>query len=210
MDVLKTKAKSFTNSLVMYTVNLDKFDRELASQLYSITKNSEKLRFLSYLKNIVETKYQDHIKVCKNPQSCSENQSLEIALYSINQQYDYYLEREGGIISSEKPIMKFFAEGQYFDAYTSIKEIVKKAKQEIILIDGYVDDNTLAFFNAKDTPVKLKLITQIKQNKDLLQRGIELYNKQYENLEVLFIENYNYHDRFLMIDDKDFYTGNEY
>ena len=78
-----------------------------------------------------------------------ENKSNEIALYSIQQQYDDYYQIEGGYSNSEKPAMNFFSEGQYFDAFTSIKECIKEAKNSIVLIDGYIDENTLAFFPAK-------------------------------------------------------------
>ncbi len=196
-------AKRFSDVIRMHTISLEKFDSELNSKLIYINKNAEKLRFLSYLKDFVETNYQKHAKVCRNPDSCSENKSYEIALYSIKQQYDDYYQIEGDYSISEKPAMNFFSEGQYFDAFTAIKECIKEAKNSIVLIDGYVDENTLTFFPGKEPSIKLRILTKAKANNSTLERAIELYNKQYGNLKVQTSE--NYHDRFLILDDKVFY-----
>lgn len=203
MDVIKEMAKRFSQSFRMHTNSLEAFDGELNSKLIYINKTSEKLRYLSYLKDLIETMYQKHAKVCTNPDNCSENKAYEIALYSVNQQYDDYYESFGGANISEKPAMQFFKEGQYFDAFTAIKECAKEAKSSIILIDGYVDVNTLAFFPGKEPSIKLIIITKQRSVNDALSRATELYNKQYENLQFLISE--NYHDRFLIIDDKSFY-----
>ena len=203
MDVIKEMAKRFSHGFRMHTNSLEDFDSELNSKLIYINKTSEKLRYLSYLKDLIETMYQKHAKVCTNPDNCSENKSYEIALYSINQQYEDYYESIGGANISEKPAMQFFKEGQYFDAFTAIKECAKEAKSTITLIDGYVDANTLAFFPGKEPSIKLTIITKQKSVNEALNRATELYNRQYENLKFLVSE--NYHDRFLIIDDKDFY-----
>lgn len=152
MDVLKTTAKEFSEDMYQYGHNLQEFDGELNSRLFYIKKNKEKLRFLSYLKDIVETNYQEHLKECREPDPamCTVNQRYEVALYSIKQQYDDYLEIEGGVSVSEKPAMQYFSNGQYFDAFTAIKECVKGAKKSIILVDNYIDAGTLAFFPAKN------------------------------------------------------------
>jgi hypothetical protein len=99
--------------------------------------------------------------------------------------------------------MQFFSKGQYFDAFTALKECIKEAKSSIVLIDGYVDEKTLAFFPGKEPSIKLRILTKARSYNSGLERAIELYNKQYGNLEVKVSE--NYHDRFLILDDKTFY-----
>jgi len=141
--------------------------------------------------------------VCKNPDKCGENKAYDIALYGINQTYDDYCEREGGAIGNEVHAMQFFSEGQYFDAFTSIRERIKQAKLSIALIDNYVDENTLAFFPSKEPQIKLCIITKSKSINSVFDRATELYNKQYGNLSTLTSD--NYHDRFLIIDDKTFF-----
>lgn len=203
MDVIKEIAIRFSQGIRTHAVSLEKFDSQLNSKLIYISKNAEKLRFLAYLKDILETNYQRHAIVCKNPANCQENRCYEIALYSVQQQYDDYYKIEGGYSINEKSAMKFFVEGQYFDAFTAIKECIKEAKNSIILIDGYVDENTLAFFPGKEPSITLRILTKEKSITPTFKRAIELYNKQYGNLEIKTSE--NYHDRFLILDDKIFY-----
>ncbi len=205
MDVLKTTAKEFSEDMYQYGHNLQEFDGELNSRLFYIKKNKEKLRFLSYLKDIVETNYQEHLKECREPDPamCTVNQRYEVALYSIKQQYDDYLEIEGGVSVSEKPAMQYFSNGQYFDAFTAIKECVKGAKKSIILVDNYIDAGTLAFFPGKEPSIKLRILTAQKSMTDDFQRAMELYKKQYENLLIAISK--NYHDRFLIIDEEGYY-----
>jgi hypothetical protein len=203
MDVIKKMAKDFSHNLTSFGYTLEKFDSELNSKLLYITKASEKLRFLSYLRDIAETQYQEHAPKCPDPKNCGTNQSLENALYAINQQYDEYIEIEGGVSNSEKPAMKFFTDGQYFDAFSSIKEIIKEAENSIVLVDGYVNTDTLAFFPSKEPKILLRILTSKNSINDEFKRAIELYNKQYMNLKIERSD--NFHDRFLVIDDKQFY-----
>ncbi len=93
-----------------------------------------------------------------------------------------------------------FYNGQIFDAYVFINVLLRSAKKEIILIDGYIDDTILTLFS-KYPNLQFKIITQ-KISKHL-KLDIEKYNKQYQNLEVK-VSN-KYHDRFLIIDDKELY-----
>lgn len=203
MDVLKDMAWRFCRSLETHARTLDIFDGELNSKLIYINKISEKLRFLSYLKDFVETKYHNHAEKCTDPETCHENRACEIALYSIKQQYDDYYASIGGVNTSERPAMQYFTQGQYFDAFTSIREKLKEAKKSVVLIDGYVDADTLSLFPGKEPGIELLIVTKKKSINDAFKRAIELYNKQYEKLFVLTSE--DYHDRFLIIDDMIFY-----
>jgi hypothetical protein len=205
MDVLKKTASEFNEGMWEYGHSLEKFDSELNSKLLYINKNKEKLRFLSYLKDMVETEYQEHLKECREPDPslCTVNQRCEIALYSIKQQYDDYLEIEGGVSVSDRPAMQYFSNGQYFDAFTAIKECVKEAKKSIVLVDNFIDADTLAFFPGKEPSIKLRILTTQKSMTDAFQRAVDLYNKQYENLFVSTSK--NYHDRFLIVDEEVYY-----
>jgi hypothetical protein len=203
MDAIKTSAKGFYRNSTRYTKSLETYNRELSSRLSHIYKENEKLRFLSYLRDLIESNYREHVKTCKEGKSCGQHEPFENSIYSVNQQYDYYNAIVGDFDVSEKPAMKFFEEGHYFDAFSAIRELIKKAERSIVLIDGFVDCDTLAFFPGKEPEIELTLITKSKSNNDLFQKAIHSYNKQYENLKVKVSE--KYHDRFLIIDDKKFY-----
>jgi hypothetical protein len=204
MDVIKSIAKDFREEMYDYANSLEKFDTELNSKLLYINKDSEKLRFLSYLKDMVESDYQDHIKVCRDPDDCQLNKGFEIAIYSIKQQFEDYSKTAGVVKDfAERPAMQFFSEGKYFDAFTAIKECIKEAKESIILIDNFVDSDTLAFFPGKEPSIKLRILTTQKNITEAFQRTIDLYNKQYENLVIQYTK--NYYDRFLILDELSFY-----
>ena len=205
MDVLKDLAEKFPRrqNLIKYRYSVERVDSEISDVLFTIRNDKEKLRFLGYLHDIYETDYQDHIKECKEPLTCDKNKSYEIALYCIKQVLNEMLDEVGEVSVREKPAMQYFADGQYFDAYYALRECVKSAKKSIILIDGYVSPDTLAFFPTKEPSVKLRILTKKTSFNNAFELAQNLYNKQYSNLKSQFSD--KYHDRFLIIDEMEFY-----
>ena len=93
-----------------------------------------------------------------------------------------------------------FFEGQFFDAYIFISDILKNAKKSITLIDNYIDGNTLLHLSSnKDLNINIITKSLTKELKVI----IEKFNKQYKNLKVF--EYSKSHDRFLIIDEKIIY-----
>jgi len=102
--------------------------------------------------------------------------------------------------NSLKPKQGIFYDGQVFDAYKFVTDLIKSANKNIILIDNYVDETTLMLFS-KNQNVKVKIYTQ-KLNKQLLL-DLEKYNTQFKQIEI---KKFNKsHDRFLIIDNKEIY-----
>ncbi len=99
-----------------------------------------------------------------------------------------------------KPINGIFYNGQIFDAYVFISDLIKSAKESIILIDNYIDESTLSLFS-KNQNIKIQIYTSNISKQ--LQLDINKYNQQYNNLEVKITK--NFHDRFLILDNKDIY-----
>ena len=93
-----------------------------------------------------------------------------------------------------------FYNGQIFDAYVFVNDLLKTAKREIVLIDNYIDDTTLTLFS-KYPDIKFKIITQ-KVSKQL-KLDIEKYHSQYKNLTIKTSN--KFHDRFVLIDNKEAY-----
>jgi hypothetical protein len=98
------------------------------------------------------------------------------------------------------PIQGIFHNGQIFDAYIFINDLLKSAKQDAVLIDNYIDDTVLTLFS-KYKNLKFTIVTKNISNQSKLD--IEKYNLQYKNLTIK-ISN-KYHDRFLLIDNKEAY-----
>ncbi len=99
------------------------------------------------------------------------------------------------------PTQGIFFNGQIFDAYKFVLDIMRKAKHSIVLIDNYVDDNTLQLFTKRKAGVIVTIYTQKITRQ--LELDVEKFNQQYSKLEVKKL-NHN-HDRFLIIDQKEMY-----
>jgi hypothetical protein len=98
------------------------------------------------------------------------------------------------------PTNGIFYNGQIFDAYVFISDLIKIANESIVLIDNYVDDTTLTLFS-KNQNIKIQIFTSTISKQ--LQLDINKYNQQYNNLEVKITK--NFHDRFIILDDCDVY-----
>ncbi len=100
-----------------------------------------------------------------------------------------------------KPEKGIFFDGQMFDAYRFVADLVRSAKKEIILIDNYVDDSVLTLFSKRESGVKVIIYT--KNVTKQLKLDLEKYNSQYE---PVFIEEFSSaHDRFMIIDSETVY-----
>lgn len=99
------------------------------------------------------------------------------------------------------PKQGVFFDGQIFDAYILISDLLKKAKNSIILIDNYCDESTLIHLSKADIKVKITILTKIITKQ--LSLDIQKYNAQYGNLRA--VEFVSSHDRFLIIDQKEIY-----
>ena len=93
-----------------------------------------------------------------------------------------------------------FYDGEIFDAYIFINDLIKTALSEIILIDNYIDETIFTFFS-KYPNIKIKIYTQNISKQ--LKLDFEKYSKQYKNIELKEFK--NSHDRFLIIDKKETY-----
>ncbi len=98
----------------------------------------------------------------------------------------------------KKKISEIYFNGQIFDAYYKIVEIFKEAKKELIIIDSYADINLLNI--VKDLEVNVTLITT---NRLLRKSDIDKYNKQYNNLRVIYDN--TFHDRYFIHDNSIIY-----
>lgn len=102
-----------------------------------------------------------------------------------------------------QPQQGIFYDGQVFDAYQFVSDLVRKAKKTIVLIDNYVDDTVLTLLDKRNDGVSATIYTQ--QVSQQLQLDLARHNAQYAVIEV---KNFNKaHDRFLLIDDEVYHIG---
>ncbi|MBU0485189.1 MAG: ORF6N domain-containing protein [Proteobacteria bacterium] len=96
-----------------------------------------------------------------------------------------------------KPKQGIFFDGQVFDAYTFVADLIRSAGKSIVLIDNFIDDTVLTLFSKRRKGVSLTIVT--KNISKRLKLDIQKFNEQYPPLTVN--EFGNSHDRFLIIDD---------
>ncbi len=100
-----------------------------------------------------------------------------------------------------KPKQGVFYDGQIFDAYTFVTNLIRTAQQSIILIDNYIDDTVLQLFTKRKKNVSVNIHT--KNITRILKQDIEKHNAQYSPVKIK--EFNNAHDRFVIIDEKTIY-----
>ena len=100
------------------------------------------------------------------------------------------------------PTKGIFFDGQVFDAYKFVSELIKSAKETIILIDNYVDETVLTLFEKRNENVKVVIYSNLTKQ---LELDLKKFNSQYERIEI---KQFNKsHDRFLIIDNQVYHFG---
>lgn len=102
------------------------------------------------------------------------------------------------IHSNLKPTEGIFYDGQIFDAYQFVSELIKSAKESIVLIDNYMDESSLLLLSKRKKKVKCTVFTS-KVSKQL-KLDLEKHNSQYPEIEIRTFS--KAHDRFLIIDSE--------
>ena len=99
--------------------------------------------------------------------------------------------------SSLPPVEGIFYDGQIFDAYVQIANLIKQARQSVILIDNYIDESTLTLLSKRNTNVAATIYTR--QLSRQQQLDLQRHNQQYPPINIYTTQ--RNHDRFLIIDD---------
>ena len=102
-------------------------------------------------------------------------------------------------IEEKKKVNEIYFDGQIYDAYSKIQEIFKSDNKSLVIIDAYVNNTILDI--TKRLNINVTIIT--KPNNLLTPQDIEKYNKQYNNLTVIFDN--TFHDRYFILDDENIY-----
>lgn len=127
--------------------------------------------------NLIEQKYINNLVIKHDEQ--------------LNEIFKYFEEKD---IKNE-----IYIHGQTYDAYSKILDILLLAKEQIIIIDSYADKYVLDMISKVQIPVTLILSTKSRLSK----LDISKYNQEYNNL--ILIYNDTFHDRFIILDNKDMY-----
>ena len=128
-------------------------------------------------------------------------------IQNIKQTLDDHQEKLDFFIQTNlPPVVGIFHQGQLFSARLFVETLIKSAKQEVILIDSYVDAKTLDLLDVRSTGVQATIYTE--QLTLSLQRLVQLHNQEYPSSPVnVFACTCPFHDRFLIIDDELWHCG---
>ena len=96
---------------------------------------------------------------------------------------------------------RIFFDGQIYDAYSIIIDIIKKANSKILIIDNYIDDSILKMLTKKKSHTEVVILTSDKSNIETLD--IKKFNKEYPILKIA--KTNKFHDRFIVLDNEEMY-----
>ena len=131
---------------------------------------------------------------------------LEYHHLEMNQRIDRTDDRVEVILKKmekETPVQGIFFDGQIYDAYTFVADLIRKAARRIVLIDNYIDDTVLTMLSKRANGVEAIVYTGKVSRQ--LQLDIDKYNAQYPPVEIRTFS--KAHDRFLIIDDAVYLIG---
>ncbi len=110
----------------------------------------------------------------------------------INKLFDYFETKE---ITN-----RLYLEGQIYDAYSDILDILRLGKEKVIIIDPYTDKYVLDMISK----IKISVLLITSTNNRLKELDVDKYNKEYNNLTIKYDN--SFHDRFIILDDKYLYN----
>ena len=125
--------------------------------------------------------------------------------YAINQRMEQ-LERRVAVTEEKidffvrkslPPVEGIFYNGQIFDAYAHIVNLIKQAKTSIVLVDNYINVDTLTMLSNRSANVSATIYTRLLSQQQ--QLDIQRHNQQYPPININMCQ--HNHDRFLIIDD---------
>ena len=135
--------------------------------------------------------------ISKNLELISRLDKVEIKQLEHDQKFEQIF---NALEDKTLPNKGIFFDGQVFDAYTFVSDLIRAANNSIILIDNYIDDSVLTLFSK--TKVKVTIYTNITKQ---LELDFKKYKEQYNNLEIKQFQ--KSHDRFLIIDNQVYHFG---
>ena len=131
--------------------------------------------------------------------------------YSINQRFERLEQRVSKteeqiglfVRTALPPVEGIFFDGQIFDAYSFVSDLIRSARNRIVLIDNYIDDSVLLTLSKRSEGVTAEIVTR--RVSETLALDLERHNRQYPPISVKECD--RFHDRFIIIDDTVYHLG---
>lgn len=172
------------------------FTEQGIAMLSSILKNN---LAVAVSVNIIDA-FVEMRKVIFSNSSLEILMNLDFKLLEYDKKLDEIFKRLNNY-NKDEFLPKIFYNGQIYDAYSLIVDIIESAKSKIIIIDNYIDKTALKILTKKKSNVKVTLITS--NSCKLTKADRVKFNAQYPSLKINITK--KFHDRFIIIDDKELY-----
>lgn len=106
-----------------------------------------------------------------------------------------------------KPKLGVFFEGQMFDAFLLVENLIKRATKRLVLVDDYVDASVLERFSLRNEKVSVDIYVHSQKQTVALLHAFDTYNRQYFNAQLTLHSFNKSHDRWLIVDDEIYHFG---
>ena len=171
------------------------FTEQGIAMLAGVLKNEIAVKVsISIIKSFIEMRK----FLATNGQLFERLTNVEYKLLEHDKKFDKVFDK---LQNEENIKQKIFFEGQIYDAYSLIIDIIKKSNKKILIIDNYIDDSVLKMLTKKNKNVEVVLLTSDKSN--IQKLDIQKFNKEYPILKIA--KTNKFHDRFIIIDNKELY-----
>lgn len=171
------------------------FTEQGIAMLAGVLKNDIAVKVsISIIKSFIEMRK----FLAANGQLFERLTNVEYKLLEHDKKFDKVFDQ---LQNEENIKQKIFFEGQIYDAYSLIIAIIKKANKKILIIDNYIDDSVLKMLTKKNINVEVVILTSDKSN--IQKIDIQKFNKEYPILKIA--KTNKFHDRFIVIDNKEMY-----
>jgi len=191
-----------SNMQKMHTANSDKpvnfYSLDIVLAVGYRTNSSKAIKFRQWATSVLKSYIQNGYAINGDKITNERFVSLENEVATLKSQMG-----ELKVLIKDdtvKPKEGIFFDGQIYDAYAFVNDLLKRAKSEVVLIDNYIDDSVFTLFS-KYPNLKIKIYTQTITKQ--LSLDYQKYQAQYQNIELLEFK--SAHDRFIILDGVEMY-----
>jgi len=191
-----------SNMQKMHTANSDKpvnfYSLDIVLAVGYRTNSSKAIKFRQWATSVLKSYIQNGYAINGDKITNERFVSLESEVATLKSQMGEFKALVN--VDTLKTKEGIFFDGQIYDAYVFINDLLKSAKSEVVLIDNYIDDTVFTLFS-KYPNLKIKIYTQTITKQ--LSLDYQKYQAQYQNMELLEFK--SAHDRFIILDGVEMY-----
>ncbi len=191
-----------SNMQKMHTANSDKpvnfYSLDIVLAVGYRTNSSKAIKFRQWATSVLKSYIQNGYAINGDKITNERFVSLENEVATLKSQMGEFKALVN--VDTLKTKEGIFFDGQIYDAYVFINDLLKSAKSEVVLIDNYIDDTVFTLFS-KYPNLKIKIYTQTITKQ--LSLDYQKYQAQYQNIELLEFK--SAHDRFIILDGVEMY-----